>query len=114
MENSFYHKRGHWMTRAPQSLRDLEGPDGEPLSTHFDRRWLWRLETFLTVNGTTDLHREMRLDLYQYLCETCEHVWRDMTFGSKDEIYQCLWCNDVVSGDEYRKLTNTDEKETDE
>lgn len=85
-----------WRMRAPAMLRDIEGPDGEPLRTHFDRRWLWRLESFLAVNGTTVAHRYMRHDLYQYLCLTCEHEWRE--YSGDDEIAahrQCLWCNYV-------------------
>ncbi|MGW4715546.1 hypothetical protein [Nocardia sp. NPDC004260] len=85
----------HWMNRAPDMLRDLEGPDGEPLATHFDRRWLWRLEGFLAVNGTTEYHHKMRADLYQYLCETCEHVWRDLGDLTPTPSVQCLWCNTV-------------------
>jgi hypothetical protein len=83
-----------WRDRAPAMLRDIEGPNGEPCSTHFDRRWLWRLEGFLSVLGTTEAHREMRHDLYQYLCLTCEHVWSH--YAGDDMIpehWQCTWCN---------------------
>jgi hypothetical protein len=85
-----------WQDQAPAMLKSMDGPDGEPIPTPFDRRWLWRLETFLAVSGTTDIHRVMARDLRQYLNETCEHVWRD--WAGDDVIAahrQCLWCNDV-------------------
>jgi len=84
-----------WRDRAPAMLLNLEDPDGNPLPTHFDRRWLWRLEGFLSINGTTDAHRAMRHDLYQYLCITCEHVWRESTDYDDNPLQQCLWCNRV-------------------
>lgn len=85
-----------WQDRAPAMLRSQDGPDGEPIETPFDRRWLWRLESFLAVSGTTDAHRAMCRDLHEYLVETCEHVWRHSP--AEDDLperQQCLWCNDV-------------------
>lgn len=38
-----------------------------------DRRWLWRLETFLALNGGSDEMRVMSRDLTQYLRDTCTH-----------------------------------------
>lgn len=60
-----------------------------------DRKRLWGLESFLMVNGTTEAHREQRLRLYRYLCETCEHEWGDVSGwgGSPKGTYQCRWCN---------------------
>lgn len=95
--------RDHWMNRAPAMLRDLEGPDGEPLATHFDRRWLWRLEKFLAVCGTNASHRQMRADLHQYLHETCEHVWTDLGDYIPVPSVQCLWCNEIRRAEEVQR-----------
>ncbi|HKO27587.1 MAG TPA: hypothetical protein VJU80_09035 [Solirubrobacteraceae bacterium] len=64
-----------------------------------DRRELWRLEGFLAVNGTTEAHRERRLRLYRYLCDTCEHEWSDVSGwgGSPKGTRQCSWCNVVLA-----------------
>jgi hypothetical protein len=87
----------HWLDRAPAMLRDtLTGPRGEPCFTTTDRRWLWRLEGFLAVNGTNPAHHEMQRDLRQYLDETCEHHWQD--YKAEGDIAahrQCTWCSDV-------------------
>lgn len=63
-----------------------------------DRRELWWLEGFLSVNGTTDAHRDRRLRLYRYLCETCQHEqvsdvsgWGETPKGTR----QCRLCNRV-------------------
>lgn len=89
--------RAPWRDRAPAMLRSTAGPDGEPCATPLDRRWLWRLEMFLSISGTTDVHRAMSRDLREYLNETCEHHWQHWT---GDEMYpqhwQCLWCNDMT------------------
>lgn len=88
--------KGPWQDRAPAMLKSMDGPDGEPIPTPLDRRWLWRLEMFLAVSGTTDTHRAMARDLREYLTETCEHVWQG--YEAEDDLpahRQCLWCNDV-------------------
>ena len=94
-------ERDDWRLRAPAMLRDLEGPHGEPLATHFDRRWLWRLQTFLVVNGTTHAHRQMAWDLKNYLNVTCEHEWGDPFdyFDRGEFMWQCLWCSNVRTED---------------
>jgi hypothetical protein len=87
---------GNWQDRAPAMLQSLVGPDGEDIPTSFDRRWLWRVEAFLAVHGTTDEQRALGHDLAQYLHETCQHVWRD--YAAEVDIpahRQCLWCNEV-------------------
>lgn len=67
-----------WRDRAPRMLQDtLTGPHGEPCFTSTDRRWLWRLERFIAVHGTNPTQHAMRLDLHEYLQETCEHHWDD-------------------------------------
>lgn len=85
-----------WTDRAPAMLRAPEGPDGEQCPTPMDRRWLWRLEGFLAVSGTTGAHQAMSRDLREYLFETCEHHWRDYEADEEFAAHrQCLWCNDV-------------------
>jgi hypothetical protein len=93
--------REPWQNRAPAMLRSPEGPDGEPCPTPMDRRWLWRIEAFLAVYGTTDAHRAMSRDLREYLNETCEHVWREEEAENDFPAHrQCLWCNDIEGWDE--------------
>lgn len=88
-----------WRDRAPAMLRDtLTGPRSEPCFAPTDRRWLWRLESFLAVYGTNQRHDDARRDLLEYLRETCEHHWEDYAAESDGSIpahRQCLWCNDV-------------------
>lgn len=93
-------QRPDWRDRAPLSLLDPNDPDGEPCSTPMDRRWLWRLESFLAVSGTNDTLRQMGSDLRQYLNESCEHHWRH--YATETDVSwpipahkQCLWCSDV-------------------
>ena len=64
-----------------------------------DRRMLWSLEAFLMVQGTTEAHRDERLRLYRYLCDTCEHEWSDVSGwgGSPKGTRQCSWCNWVLA-----------------
>lgn len=95
--------RGHWLDRAPHMLRTSEGPDGQPLATSLDRRWLWRLEQFLFINATTADHRQMQADLSQYLHETCEHVWIELGDLTPTPSVQCLWCNVVRPSAEVAK-----------
>ena len=88
----------HWTNRAPASVLE-EGlcARGEPDPTSLDRRWLWRLESFLAISGTTDLHRQMASDLTAYLNETCEHHWHEYAGDADIPAHkQCSWCNDVV------------------
>jgi hypothetical protein len=69
--------------------------------TSVDRRWLWRLESFLSVSGTTDGHRTMASDLHQYLNETCGHHWHKYAADGDIAAHsQCTWCNDVRWADE--------------
>lgn len=85
----------HWTRRAPAMLRSPEGPEGEPLDTSADRRWLWRLENKLAVDGGNERNRQLGRDLRQYLEETCEHVWNDLGDLTTERHEQCLWCNGV-------------------
>jgi hypothetical protein len=86
----------HWTERAPAMVLHDEGLDEEQPPTPQDRRWLWRLESFLAVYGTNPGHHQMRYDLYQYLCETCDHRWREYAAEADIEAHrQCRWCNDV-------------------
>lgn len=85
-----------WRDNAGRILLDPTGPAGEPIDTPLDRRWLWRIETFLAVSGTTEEQRRLGRDLSEYLHETCTHHWMN---HDGDEVIaghrQCLWCNDV-------------------
>lgn len=89
----------NWYDRAPAMLRDFAGPDGEDCPTPMDRRWLWRLESFLAVCGTTNYHRQMGHDLRVYLHQSCQHQWRidepDSWWEGSPRMRQCLWCNHV-------------------
>lgn len=83
-----------WRTRAPRSLIDPLDSRGQPVATPTDRRWLWRLEGFLAVNGTNDLQRQMGSDLRAYLNETCEHHWIHLPADDCCEAArQCTWCH---------------------
>lgn len=89
----------HWTTRAPASLLRPGGCSNEDCAdpTPQDRRWLWRLESFLAINGTTPGHRDMGGDLRQYLNETCEHHWHTYDADAVIPAHrQCAWCSDVV------------------
>lgn len=87
----------HWTERAPRSLTAEYGPDGKPLVTSVDRRWLWWLEGELSLRSRDGLH-ELRRDLAQYLHETCAHHWRH--YPDEEECggqhWQCLWCDAVA------------------
>ena len=83
--------------RLPQSILDA-GLDsaGNPDPTSQDRRWLWRLGTFLSTNATNPTHQQMASDLRYYLDETCEHHWK--AYAASGDIAahrQCAWCCDV-------------------
>lgn len=89
--------RPDWRENAGRALLDPNDPRGEPLTTPLDRRWLWRIESMLTVSGTTETHRTMQRDLRAYLNETCEHHW--LPYDGDDQVpahRQCLWCCDVL------------------
>lgn len=92
----------HWSARAPMSILD-EGLNahGKPDPTSLDRRWLWRLESFLAINGTNPRHHAMAADLREYLYETCEHRWLEYEAEADIPAHgQCQWCNDVQWHDE--------------
>lgn len=100
MTAEYVHPGADYRDRLPAMLRDtLTGPRGEPCFTTSDRRWLWRLEGFLAVNGTNETHRQMAADLQIYLWETCEHHWHvydgDDHDGGIAAHRQCLWCSEV-------------------
>lgn len=90
-----------WQSRAGRVILDPLGPNGEPIGTPRDRRWLWRIETELAVSATTDTMRQLGADLGQYLRETCEHHWTEYhpVLGTPDAAIgphrQCLWCSAV-------------------
>jgi hypothetical protein len=98
---------GTWRGRAGRIILDPEDPQGNPLRTPVDRRWLWRIEDFLTISAVNDRQRQLASDLTQYLNETCEHHWlpyaqsrrEDPDTGAVDNVVpahrQCLWCNAV-------------------
>lgn len=85
-----------WQDRAPAMLVDPNGPDGARCPTPTDRRWLWRIEQFLAINGRGDLQHELQRDLAEYLNETCEHYWLDYEADSVEDAHrQCVWCHRV-------------------
>ena len=96
-----------WREAFPRGVLDPFGPDGEPIFTSTDRRLLWHMENFLAVHATTEALHDLRLQLYRYLCETCEHHWREYEVSEwrhpdtgvvEDAIpahRQCLWCSRV-------------------
>lgn len=86
-----------WRERAGRILLDPNDPNGAPLATPLDRRWLWRIEGELAVSATTETLRQLGRDLHQYLAETCEHHW-GASHAAEPDIpahRQCLWCSDV-------------------
>jgi hypothetical protein len=87
-----------YRTRLPLSILE-EGLDfnGNPDPTSTDRRWLWRIEMFLSISGTNASHRQMASDLRFYLNESCEHHWKSYEAEQGIAAHrQCSWCNDVV------------------
>jgi hypothetical protein len=87
---------GSWRDRAPLSVTDPCDSQGLPLSTPADRRWLWRIESFLAVSGTNDTQRQMGRDLAQYLNETCEHHYIHFTPEPREpRCRQCIWCHET-------------------
>jgi hypothetical protein len=85
-----------WRDRAGSIVLDPNDPNGIPLPTPADRRWLWRIENALAVLATNDGLRQLGLDLRAYLAETCEHHMRHSGEGDAPEYGQCLWCSEVV------------------
>jgi hypothetical protein len=88
--------RVDWRERAGRILLDPNGPDGRPIPTPLDRRWLWRIESDLAVSAANDGLRQLARDIRAYLNETCEHHWSE--WRAADDIpahRQCLWCCDV-------------------
>lgn len=99
---------GTWQEHFPRGVLDPYGPSGEPIFTSTDRRMLWHLESVLGVSAPYGSSLgELRLALYRYLCETCEHHWNvsaeDVArHPDTDEVQsvipahrQCLWCSEV-------------------
>ncbi|TDX84942.1 hypothetical protein [Amycolatopsis arida] len=87
---------GSWRERAGRIILDPHDPDGVPIDTPRDRRWLWRIEATLTTGATTDQQRLLARDLREYLRETCEHHWRPYSGDEHVSAHaQCLWCNQV-------------------
>lgn len=84
-----------WRRRAPRSLLTRTAPQGQLTTATLDRRWLWRIQTFLAFNAGPGSYRELSLDLTAYLHESCTHDW-EYGLGCCDEpMRQCLWCNVV-------------------
>lgn len=97
---------GSWREHFPRGVLDPYGPSGEPIFTSTDRRLLWHIEGWLSVSAPSG-GGDLRLALYRYLCETCEHHWRD--YGASEDRHpdtgevmdripahrQCLWCSKV-------------------
>jgi len=91
---------GHGLERASAMLHD-EGrcSRGGSDATTLDRRWLWRLESFLAVSGTNRDQHQMGSDLRQYLNESCAHHWHNYAADDDIEAHrQCLYCHDVEWG----------------
>jgi hypothetical protein len=91
------HPGADYRSRLPQSIHD-EGMDsnGNPDPTSLDRRWLWRMESFLAVYGTNETQHQMGADLRYYLNETCGHHWKSYVAEADIAAHrQCSWCNDV-------------------
>lgn len=102
----------HWLRRASAMLHD-EGrcSDGEPDATTLDRRWLWRLESFLAICGTNPGQHQMGRDLRQYLNETCVHHWHSHAAEGEIEAHRmCLYCGDL----EWGELPSSHPDETDD
>jgi hypothetical protein len=94
----------NWREVFPRGVLDPFGPSDEPVFTPTDRRLLWHIQYELPSTGYLG---RLRLALYRYLCETCEHHWRDYAASEDrhpdtgellDRIpahRQCLWCSEV-------------------
>lgn len=109
-----------WREFFPRGVLDPFGPSGEPVFTPTDRRLLWYLESCLSVSAPGG-GGDLRLALYRYLCETCEHHWRESAAsgwrnpgtGEVEDVMpahrQCLWCSEV-EWDAERLTAGSDEK----
>lgn len=89
---------GGWRARATRGLTDPYGPDGRPITTPADRRWLWHIAGWLTVAAASAPLRQLATDLSSYLAQTCEHHW--LYSPAEDGIpphRQCLWCHETES-----------------
>lgn len=93
-------ERGADEWRWPRGVMDHWCPTGHAIAGDAlrDRRLLWHLEMELVVSGTTETHRSLARRLSAYLSQTCEHHWHDYS-GYMDipAVWQCLWCNHVVT-----------------
>jgi hypothetical protein len=97
-----------WREFFPRGVLDPFGPSDEPIFTPTDRRMLWHLQYEMPSAGPLG---DLRLALYRYLCETCEHHWnecgedvaRHPDTGEVLDVLpahrQCLWCNEVEWAD---------------
>lgn len=86
-----------WRERAGRIILDSNDPEGNPLATTADRRWLWRIENELAVSAGNDTLRQLGADLRAYLAETCEHHHMHYAdFEGFAPYDQCLWCSEVV------------------
>jgi hypothetical protein len=96
-----------WREHFPRGVLDPFGPSGEPVFTPTDRRLLWHIEGVLAVSAANETVHSLRLALYRYLCETCEHHWRESgedvarhpDTGEVQSVIpahrQCLWCSEI-------------------
>jgi hypothetical protein len=85
-----------WRDDMPNALLSPTGPRGEPIKTSQDRRWLWHVEGFLAVSGTTPAQHLLGRKIRAYLNETCEHHWLDYKGDADIPAHlQCMWCCDV-------------------
>ena len=91
----------NWREGTPRGVTDPRAPNGDPIETPTDHRWLWHIETESAVTAPmgSSLAR-LRDRLRAYLNETCQHHWvhYDGDNQSEDGISehdQCLWCCSV-------------------
>lgn len=82
-----------WRERAGRIILDPFNAHDELIMTPTDRRWLWKVESTLTVTATSDTQRQLARDLAAYLAETCEHHWRYHEACEEIPAHrQCMWC----------------------
>lgn len=69
--------------------------------TTTDHRLLWHLENWMAVCAPQG-GGDMRTTLRRYLNETCQHHWHysPAEEGFTPQLWQCLWCYDVLLPDE--------------
>lgn len=76
-------------------------PEDHVITDHADRRWLWRIESFLAVSATNNTQRELQVHLQRYLNATCTHHWHEREVDTYIAAHrQCLWCCSVEWLDE--------------